>query len=134
MKPLAFQLGGNVTNLLRRLISVCTDKRNNHRYSLIGSIPGEFTNSEGTPYLIHPIDISEGGLGVLINPAPQLGDRIIYQADFLSSPIYFVVRHVNTPDIALSSLEFMRRCGLERVGKLNVLYILGPVESLMIQE
>ena len=125
-------------SFIKNVVGRIRDRRQDPRYALYGSLPGEFKGRRGETYHVLPVDISRRGLGLLIDPSPTEGDKI--ELDLSGeghSNLSFEIKHVHESSIvAISGLKDMKRCGLQlaKTHEEDLLHYFANFDSLMIQE
>ncbi len=123
---------------IKNVVGRIRDRRQDPRYALYGSFPGEFKGRRGETYHVLPVDISRRGLGLLIDPSPAEGDKV--ELDLTGeghANLCFAIKHVHDSSIvAISGLKDMKRCGLEltKEQEEDLLHYFASFDSLMIQE
>lgn len=129
--------------LIKEIIDRHQDRRSEPRYSLSGTLPGEFKGQEGREFHARPVDISRRGLGLLLDPAPSPGIIIDLELEDASPEqavqvLSFTVRHVHdTPIRCVSGLVDLKRCGLELIDPdrtIDLLHFFARYDTLIIQE
>ena len=91
------------------------EKRSHIRYPLSGHLPGTMVNSKGEVLESLIVDISAKGLGLLLDPGPQMGDILSLQfnTDHVQEVKFEVKWSLHSDKTQqLPGLHDMCRCGL----------------------
>ncbi|SMF36487.1 PilZ domain-containing protein [Pseudobacteriovorax antillogorgiicola] len=128
-----------MASIIQKITDLFRAERREDRYAAYGNFPGKFSNKQGSPFSVMPIDISSRGIGLLIDPAPSVGEILSFS--FVASedmgPLHFRVIHVGRNSIRpVNSLEKMRRCGLEMLPEhsVDLISLMASQDDFMVQE
>jgi hypothetical protein len=128
-------------SLIEDVVNRVKDRRNDPRYGLSGALPGEIRDKNGVVFSVMLVDISKRGLGLLIDPAPEVGSvlTLCEENSGNEDTLQLVVRHVhNSQILTIHDLQNMKRCGLEilqpKQGELDLIQRFSTCDMLLIQE
>ena len=128
-----------MASIITKITEFFRTERKEPRFPAFGNFPGCFKNKQGQEFSAIPVDISAGGLGILIDPTPIAKEIITlcFDKENQTYNIDFKVVHVSASTVRpVNSLEKMRRCGLEMQGSedVNLVTLLSGQDYLMVQE
>lgn len=114
------------------------EKRQHVRYALTGEIPGALTSERGETFEVVSVDVSLHGLGLLLEPAPEVGETLTLafrgaEALVLRFEVRWCTTNHSFDDIA--GLRDMRRCGLRLLTRgVNLLDLFAKLDGVTIEE
>lgn len=113
------------------------ERRQFIRYALTGELPGRLTNQSGVVFNVVTVDVSRRGLGLLLDPAPEVGETLILTLEGRGGLIPLEVRWsaVHHEFDSLPGLQSMRRCGLQAMDrKIDLVTVLAKYDYVQIEE
>ena len=122
-------------NIFKRCLSLVYDKRASQRYALLGFFSGTFQlEATQRSLLVHPLDISTKGLGILADVSLELGTLLRYQNDPNLAVFEFKIAHVQPAGNQTDGRSDLIRFGLVCTSHSEILSHFSQSLSLMIQE
>jgi hypothetical protein len=117
------------------MAEIAQSRRVHDRFTLLGSLPGAFKIAEQILEVL-PVDVSEGGLGLLIDPSPSPGEMVEWcnpPTDNIKLEVIWSIKAEASQ--AFSEFDKMRRCGLILEDKtINLVDICKEQDGLQIVE
>ncbi len=116
------------------------ERRTQMRLGLYGELPARFLFKEDRREVaVSPVDVTSHGLGLLVNPAPEVGQDLVveFEKDLFPS-ITLRCCHNQPPGISIPGMENLRRCGFvvvtEDESSLNLIQIFGTFDTIVMGE
>ena len=120
---------------------IWTERRRYVRFALSGELPGIITNAGGVVFEVLPVDVSQCGLGLLLDPGPKIGDELILringESDTPQEFLFVVKWTAKEATIAeLPGLAALKHCGLAMVAPkdINLVEFLASFGGVNIEE
>ena len=91
--------------------------RQHPRYALKGKFPGRWTSAQGAPLDAFPVDISQYGFGLLLDPCPDPGANIFWNLQQGHDSLEFAVEWSLQVEMNQDFQEMigLRRCGVRLI-------------------
>lgn len=101
------------------------ERRRFLRFALSGELPGVIVTGNDDAFDVLPVDVSEFGLGLLLNPGPKLGDTLFLRINpdgINPMEFVFTVRWTSKESsiAELPGLSDLKHCGLELVAPIDI--------------
>lgn len=111
--------------------------RSHTRYALRGNIPGTVRTAKGKDLEILPIDISQEGMGLMIDPGPKEGQ--IIKLSLTPSHIEIELKVIWSRDAGetenIPGMGAMKRCGLQKTDdSQDLLEIFAKIRDVQIDK
>ncbi|MBF0440822.1 MAG: PilZ domain-containing protein [Oligoflexales bacterium] len=115
------------------------ERRLYNRFALRGTLPGDLRDKNGNRLDIVTVDVSSNGMGLLIDPAPKIGDMLSLSMTKDGQPIdlIFKVEWIQPAAglVDIPGVEDAKRCGvLLKNDGINLLELLSGFNSVHIEE
>lgn len=113
------------------------ERRQFIRYALTGELPGQLTNEAGVVFNVVTVDVSRRGLGLLLDPAPEVEERLTLTLEGRGGTVALEVRWtaIHHEFDSLPGLQSMRRCGLYVLDrKADLVTVLAKYDGMQIEE
>ena len=92
-------------------------KREHQRFSLMGTLPGRFFIAQ-KELAVMPVDVSQVGLGLLMDPSPSPGTNVTWQIpQGTAIKLKVIWSMAGETSSALHEFSQLRRCGLVVAGE-----------------
>ncbi len=111
------------------------EKRISVRRAILGTIGGLFTDQRGNKLTVVGVDVSDSGIGLLIDPCPEPGTLIRWKINKLKIELNLIWCFGSHDYQHIPGMENMKRCGLICSNKkINLIQILEADPMIEVEE
>jgi hypothetical protein len=110
------------------------ERRRQPRRELLGALPGDIVGDDDQVYEVIPVDVSQQGLGLLLEPEPKVGERLelkISSSQRLTFEVKWIKKEQQLNSL-VGSLDALCRCGLKYLGDGDLTVILAGFDNLQV--